>query len=183
MTFRLENSRSQCAFSLMEMLVAFGIGSLLLAAAAQLSMFTARSFAALGNYNDLDRASRNALDVMSRDIREAKIWGINASTNYAFFTNMDNSWFVYYWTPSTKTLNRYYYRNGTYQQEVVLTGCDYFSFRIWQRNPTNQFWFPYSANSQPYLTKLVDVSWRCSRRVLNQYNTESVQTAKIVLRN
>ena len=32
--------------------------------------------------------------------------------------------------------------------------------------------------------KLVDLNWRCSRQILQQkVNTESVQTAKIVIRN
>ena len=58
--------------SLMEMLVAAAIGSLLLTAVAYLSLYSARSFVALGNYADLDQLSRNALDVMSRDIRQSK---------------------------------------------------------------------------------------------------------------
>jgi hypothetical protein len=34
------------------------------------------------------------------------------------------------------------------------------------------------------MAKLVDVSWLCSRKILGRkVNTESVQTAKIVMRN
>ncbi len=172
-------------WTLAEMMVAVGIGSLILMAVMQTSLFTSRSFAALGNYCDLDQASRNALDRMSRDIREARVYGDYAANGMSF-TNMDNTWFSYTWDPTHKTVTRVWGTvspKATTSSTVVLTGCDYFSFRIWQRNPTNQFWFPYSAMADPHVTKLVDVSWKCSRRVLNQFNTESVQTAKIVLRN
>jgi hypothetical protein len=176
--------RSRQAMSLLDMMVAMGIGSLLMAAVMQTSVWTSRSFCALGNYNDLDRKSRSALDNMTRDIRQARVLSF-ANTNQMFFTNQDNTWFSYQWDPANKVVTKTASALGSFGRTntTVLTGCDYFSFSIFMRNPTNQFWFPYSANSQPTLAKLVNVSWRCSRQVVGQYNTESVQTAKIVLRN
>ncbi len=183
--------RFAAAWTIMEMSIAMCVSSILMAALMQTSLFTSRSFVAMGNYSDLDRASRNALDNMTRDIRQAKVFSpLYYSTNFMYFTNMDNSYFGYAWNPNDKTVSRingnYNPANSTFfnlQTNVVLTGCDFFSFRIWLRNPTNGFLFPYSANGSPVDTKLVDVSWRCSRRVLAQFNTESVQTAKIVMRN
>jgi len=65
------------------------------------------------------------------------------------------------------------------RQYVLLTGCDYFCFNVFQRNPTNQFWFPYDCSTNAYMTKLVNVSWKCSRKILGaKVNTESVQTAQ-----
>ena len=57
--------------TLVELMVATGVGSIVLAAVMALSLFSARSFAALGNYVDLDIKSRTALDQMSSDIRQA----------------------------------------------------------------------------------------------------------------
>lgn len=179
------NRAPRLAFSLLEMMVATGIVSIILLAVMQVSMYTARSFVALGNYNDLDRISRNALDTMSRDIRQAKVLGYY-STNRLFFTNLDNSsaWFGYTWAADRQVVARVTGTADTLtSSNVVLTGCDFFSFRIWLRNPTNGFEFPYTAQGQSANAKLVDVSWRCKRKFLNQFNTESVQTAKIVLRN
>jgi len=172
-------------------MVAMGLATIVMAALMQTSMFTSRSFVAMGNYADLDRASRNALDHMTRDIRQAKLLSPEYyRENLMVFTNLNGGYFGYAWDPRAKTVIRF---TGDYdpatdtflnaQTNVMLTGCDFFSFRIWQRNPTNGFEFPYSTTSHPLDTKLVDVSWRCSRRVLSQFNTESVQTAKIVLRN
>src|SRR5438552_14986314 len=126
---------SSVAWTLVEMMVGTGIGSLILIAAAQITMFTARSFVAMGNYDDLDRASRNALDVMSREIRQAKSVGYYA-TNQLVLTNMDGTTFSYTYQPGAATVTRQY---GT-ETNVLLSGCDYFCFHIWQRNPTNQFW-------------------------------------------
>ena len=57
--------------TLVEMLVAVGLGSMLVATAGSLWLFGSRSFVAMGNYASLDTKSRNALDLMSRDIRQA----------------------------------------------------------------------------------------------------------------
>ncbi|HWQ93551.1 MAG TPA: hypothetical protein VN673_17945 [Clostridia bacterium] len=170
-------------WSLVELLVTLGIASLVLMAVMQVSLFTARSFAAMGNYADLDRASRNALDLMSREIREGKIQRVGY---YRLgFTNKNGSYFAYRWNPGNKTVARLAgpSPSNITSSNLLLAGCDYFKFRVFLRNPTNQFWFPWEATGQEGNTKLVDLSWKCSRRVLSQYNTESVQTAKIVLRN
>ncbi len=176
---RLKARFARRGWTLVEMMVGIGAGSLLLGAVAQITVFTARSFVAMGNYADLDRASRNALDVMSREIRCAKSVG-SFSTSSLQLTNIDGTVFSYTYNPSTSKVTRNFGSEST----VLLTGCDYFYFHIFFRNPTNQFWFVNSSTNQPYLTKLVDVSWKCSRKILDQkVNTESVQTAKIVIRN
>src|SRR5205807_3583639 len=64
--------------TLVETLIATGIGTVILTAVMAVSLFSARSFAALGNYVDLDIKSRQALDLMSQDIRQ-----VDALTSYA----------------------------------------------------------------------------------------------------
>ncbi len=183
--------RRQAGWTLLETSIAVCLSSLIMGALMQTSLFTSRSFVALGNYCELDQASRNALDTMTREIRQAKVFSPQYyRTNMMAFTNLNNSFFGYVWDPRSKVVSRFSgdfnAANSSFvnvRTNIMLTGCEYFSFRIWQRNPTNGFKFPYSATSTAIDTKLVDVSWRCSRRVLNQFNTESVQTAQIVLRN
>ena len=58
-------------FTLVEMMIGLGLSSLILALSGSLWLFGSRSFVAMGNYTDLDAKSRNALDLMSRDIRQA----------------------------------------------------------------------------------------------------------------
>jgi len=66
---------------------------------------------------------------------------------------------------------------------TLLTECDFLQFNISQRTPSNGVFGFYPA-SRADLCKLVDVSWRCSRTMLGKkLHTESVQTARIVIRN
>ena len=53
-------SRFSRAMTLVEIMVAVAIGSLVLAVVGTLSMYSGRNFASMGNYVDLDIASRKA---------------------------------------------------------------------------------------------------------------------------
>ena len=57
-------ARPARAFTLVEMMVAMALGSVVMTAVVSLSVYSARTFASLGNYTDLDLHSRNALDVI-----------------------------------------------------------------------------------------------------------------------
>lgn len=168
------------ALSLLETMVVMGIVSLMLTAVASFIVYTARSFVAVGNYADLDQASRYTLDVMTRDIRESR--ALTAfTTNTLTLTAEDNETLVYHFSPSASTLTR---RKGTEAPTVMLEQCDYLRFSIYQRSPSNNFSFYPVTDNRWDLAKLVDVSWKCSRQILGEkVNTESVQTAKIVMRN
>lgn len=183
-----ETSKRRRAFSLVEMLVSVGVGSLILMATALLSVYGNQSFVCVGNYLDLDRVSRAALDQMTRDARQA-VSLASYSTNQLVFSDCDSNQLNFYWNPATKLLTRTQKIGATTATTTLLTQCDFLSFRIYQRNPIpGQFNFYPATNASgvyvPGLCKLIDVSWRCSRTVLgNAINTESVQTAKICLRN
>jgi hypothetical protein len=65
---------------------------------------------------------------------------------------------------------------------MLLTNVDFLSFQIFQRNPVAGTYDTYPTSSATNC-KLVSVSWICSRSILgSKLNTESVQTAKIVIR-
>lgn len=165
--------------TLVEMLVAVAVGSLVLTAVGLLMFFTARSFVALGNYNDLDQASRTALDTISRDIREARSLVAPYTTNRLVFIDNNTNTLVLFWDPTTRILTK---TVGTGTPKVLLEQCDYLRFGISQRNPSNAFNFYPAASTAT--AKLVDVTWTCSRQMFQKkVNTESMQTAKIVIRN
>src|SRR3954465_6901969 len=79
--------RRRCAgFTLMEMAVAGSIGLLILLSLGAVQMYSSRSFAAQYNYVDLNNQSHQALDKMSKHIRQTA--GMTAfSTNDITFTN------------------------------------------------------------------------------------------------
>lgn len=167
----------QSAYTLIEVTVASGLVAIVGLVVMSTMLFMGRSFEAMGNYSDLNQASRQTLDIMTSDIRQAKTM-TSFATNQLAFTDLTNGTFSYTWDPSAATLTRVY--NG--QSMVLLTSCDSLVFHISQRSPSNNFVFwPASAAAD---AKLVDVSWICSRQILGQkVNTESVQTAKITIRN
>jgi hypothetical protein len=159
------------------MVVAAGIGTVLMTAVASLMYFSARSYASLANYIDLDQHSRKALDRMSLEFRQAD--GLTAyATNQLVFVSGGQTNLSYTFSPYFRTLVR---TNGS-TVETLLTECDALTFTIYGRatlsNAFDQFPTTNAANA-----KLIKVSWTCSRKILgNKVNTESVQSAKIVIR-
>ena len=164
--------------TLVEIMVATAVGSIALAAVMSLWLFSARSFVAMGNYADLDRASRNALDLMSREIRGTRSLSSFSATHLQFVDN-DNTSLVYRFDADARQLVR---EKANTNRTVLLNQCDFLAFHVSQRNPSNDFNFYTTTVARQ--AKLIDVSWRCSREILGaRVNTESVQTAKIVVRN
>ena len=182
------------AFTLVEMMVGVGVGSLVLASVAALTMYTSRSFVVMGNYEDLEIKSRNAVDAIGREIR-------NSSALLAFQTNLpitsltltnataaNSVVLTYNSTKRTLVLQK----TGQAAQ-TILTQCDQWNFALYDRAPitnsfsTNILFYP-ATNALGQLDqtycKLINMSWSCSRQILSvKLTTESVQTAQIVLRN
>jgi Tfp pilus assembly protein PilW len=171
--------RRGAAFTLTEFLVVVGISGLLLAAIAQLMVFTGRSFASLMNYIELDKYSRNALDQMVWKIRQADSLSAFTSNRLAFSYNATNT-LVYEYSPQARTLTEI---EGGYSK-ILLRGCDTLIFSIYQRNTAAGTYDQFPASLTNSSAKLIQMSWTCSRTVLGTLvNTESMQSAKIVIRN
>jgi hypothetical protein len=163
---------------LIDLLVGSGLASLVVMVLSLLMLFGGRSFVAMANYVILDQKSRNALDRMSKEIRQCNRL-ISWSTNYLMFEDSDGGNLLYYYVPSSRTL----YRFKDWQQTTgpLLEGCDYLKFWTFQRNPVSGSYDQYPSATVD-TCKLVQLSWVCSRRILSSQNTESVQSAKVVIR-
>ena len=164
-------------FTLSEVLISIAVGSIVLLVVAATGLYSARSFASIANYVDLDADSRNALDQLTKDVRQVNRLVSNTSTNLTF-ENADGSTLEYVYSPAAQTLTRINAGVST----TLLTECDSLSFSIFQRNPIGGTYdqFPTASAST---TKLINVSWRCTRSLMGrEYNSESVQTSKIVIR-
>jgi hypothetical protein len=171
-------------FTLVEVLIMSAIATVVMGAVITFSIFATRSFLALGNYNDLDKASRNALDRISREIRQTSAVASFATNRLVFVDYDGQTNLIYQWTPPAGNTPGHLDRTKAGQTTVLLNQCDYLNFGISQRNPSNNFNFYPVATNNLSTAKLIDLSWRCSRKILQQkVNIESVQTAKIVMRN
>ena len=178
-TFTKSARKRGAGFTLVELLVAMAIGSLVLGGLAALMFYTGRSFAALANYVDLDAYSRNALDTMSREIRQTRRLVAGTSTRLEF-EDFDGGTLVYQFNADARTLTRS--KNGVVNTEPLLRECNFLQFSMFQRNPINGQYNQYPT-ATPDQCKLVQLRWICSRDLIqSRRNTESVQSAKIVIR-
>lgn len=164
-------------FTLIEVMVAAGISSLLLLVLASFSLYAGRSCASLSNYAELETQSRLALDRMSQQVRQAH--GVTACTaTNLVLRDADGSALEFVYDPTAETLTRI--KNGV--SSVLLEGCVLLRFDLFQRNPIKGTYDAYPAAS-PATCKLVQVTWVCTRSLLGaKLNSESVQSAKIVIR-
>jgi len=176
--------------TLVELMVASGISSIVIAIVAVLILFAARSFAALANYQALDQASSQAADQMSREIRKATSvvnFQNTGTPRWITFanTNASPSYTIRYeWTDADRTLTAR--RSDQADADVLLQGCELWDFTFQQRTPLPGPQFGFSTNMVNQAEcKLVTMTWKCVRSINGTalLNTETVQTAQIVMRN
>jgi Tfp pilus assembly protein PilW len=177
--FSFSKCRAQArrGWTLVEMMVSMVGGGTVLASMLVTSGMMSNSMLAIINYDQLNQASRKTLDLMSRDLRNTSVVTQLSSSRVVVTNSITGDSITYAWDGQGQFTRTY---NGV--STVMLTGCDTLTFQGFQRNPTNNLCFlPASVASQ---TKLISVSWRCSRKILGaKLNTESVQTAQICIRN
>ena len=174
-----KRSQRRSGLTLVELLVSVAICSILLVGLAALVFYTGRSYAALANYVDLDATSRNALDTMSREIRQTRQL-LTGTTNKLTFEDFDGRPLVYEYIPADRKLVRS--KDGVPDAQPLLTECNFLEFLMFQRNPIGGQYNQYpTANAAT--CKLIQLRWVCSRDLItSRWNTESVQSAKIVIR-
>ncbi len=173
--------------TLVEIMVAMGIGGVILAVVGSLSLWSGKGFAAMANYAELDAASRNALDQITRDIRQVQ--GLNTYTDTSTVKELalidsDGQPLYFRYNKVGKTLTRV--KSG--ESFTLLRDCTMLNFNLYQRNNVSNTFNQYlvATGTNASLTcKVVQIDWICSRRLLptELINSESVQTAKIVIRH
>ena len=170
--------RPAAAFTLPEILVSAALGGLVLLVVAMVSIYSGRSFVAIANYVGMDQVSQLALDKMSREIRQAHRL-IEFSPTSLTFEDGNKQQFTFNYDPEARTL----VRTGGETTNVYLTDCDSLEFSNFQRTTISN---TFDAYEPAYVTntRLIQVTWTCSRTILGaKVNTESVQSTKVVLRN
>ena len=163
--------------TMIEVLMATAIGLTLLSIVGSVSIYSGRSMTGISYYAELEDQSRRALNLMTTEIRQAR--DVKAySTNDITLVDFDGTDLRYYWNPT----NRFVVRSKGNQERTLLTGCDFLSFRVFQRNTLPHSYEQYSATNN-LTVKLIDLNWVCTRSMLGiRTNTESVQSAKVVIR-
>ena len=177
--------QSRRAFTIAEMWLAMAVSSIILVALLGFGSYAGKSFAALTNYVDLEQKSQIALDTMTREIRQTECllnfgtMTLNGQliTNSLTFRDSDGLELNYNYTANgvlTRTKND--------RSTMLLTNCDFLTFQVYNRIPYTNSFDHFQAGVAEN-GKLISVTWVCSRTVVgSKLNTESVQTAQIVIR-
>ena len=180
--------RNASGMTVLELMVASALGAVVLTVVWLLTIFAFRSFAALGNYAELDGTSRAALDRMGREIRQAThvvSTQPTGPTRWLTVANLDVSppeTNKFTWALSTGNLVWDQWVGGAQFTKTNLTGCDQWGFEMFTRAPDSNGVF--HPTTDMGLCKLINMNWRCSRKILGKkVNTETVLTAQVVLRN
>lgn len=168
------HSKSLRGMTLVEMMVAVAVASLILAVIATASMTSSLWFAALANYVDMDAKSRNALDQMTLKIRQAGALTEFSPTHLKFASpGQTNSFLVYDWDAASGSLMEW--NTGDSTTNTLLTGCNQLTFSLYNAS--------FASTTNLSQGKGLSVNWKCSRTVLGRTTTEDMQQALIVLRN
>ena len=176
-------------FTLIEMVTSVGLGLILLTGVAILYINGNESFVAMANYQNLDRYSCNALDVLGREIRGASaVIATNASSITLTNATLGTSIIITY-NSTNRTLvltgTQIQLETGASTPVTNLTGCDSWSYTMYSRAPTvSSTNIIFNGTNNMAECKLIEMNWNASRTILGaKLTTESVQTAQIVLRN
>lgn len=171
-------------FTLLETMIVMGLAGIVLAIVVATYKYSGTSFAAMGNYADLDRKSRAALDLLSREIRNSSaLIAVGTSPKSLTFTNATtrkNITITY--DSSARTLSLAKTGQST---QTLLTSCDQWDYSLYGRVPVlTSSNITFNAVTDISACKLINMTWKCSRTIFgSKRNTETIQTAQIVLRN
>ncbi|NJM55009.1 MAG: hypothetical protein HC841_02985 [Verrucomicrobiae bacterium] len=170
------SSRRRSGFTIAEMLIALGAGSLVLAAVASMSIYTARTMQMMVQYSDMEQENQRVLDSMSQTIRSAD--RITAFTSTSLTLLSQGQTISYGYNAGTKTLTQSIGGTNT----VLLTNVQSLGFSVYARNVStnsfNQF-----LSSGTNTAKAVIVNWVSRDQVVGTAQTETVRSARIVVRN
>ncbi len=171
-------------WTLVEMMVAVGLFSIAGAALMTLYVYSIKSFASLTNYAMLDMENRKAMDLLTKELRQARYIKGYASNNVRsslVFRNGDGYDVTYSFSPTQKVMTRQV--NGS--TTMILTNCDLLDFNLFQRNPSSNSYglFPVASANWTQTVKVVQLTWKTARHVpAGPINSENVQTARVVIR-
>jgi prepilin-type N-terminal cleavage/methylation domain-containing protein len=180
----IAGKRNKRGFTLVETMVVMGLAGIVLAIIMATYNYSGTSFSAMGNYTELDRKSRAALDLLSREIRNssALIGVTNSPKALTFYNGTTGKRVTITYDSANKLLK--FDKTGQATQ-ILLTSCDQWDYALYGRVPTpTSSNITFNAVTDITACKLVNMTWKCSRTIFgSKRNTETIQTAQIVLRN
>jgi hypothetical protein len=177
--------RAKRAWTLLEMIIAVGIFSMGSAGLMGLYLFSIKSMASMYNYAVLDQYNRQAMDLLTREVRQSKNVLAYSTNSISILTAADdgsNPTVTYSFNPSSKKMVRTS-SDGT--SKVLLNNCNLLSFQLFTRCPSNGVFgsFPVATGNWSNTVKVLQLTWKTSMSLPSGIiNSENIQTARIVIR-
>ena len=178
-------SKSQNGFTYVELMVAAGLGTVLVTLLLVLTIYGQQSFALMTNYSELDSKTRNTVALLSREIREATqviAAKTNANGKSLTLTNaLDAMTIKLIWDSTDRTLTM---QKNPGVSGILLTGCDQWNYTLYDGAPTIAGGnVSFTPSASPATCKLIQMSWSCSRTLIGKANASSVESVRFGLRN
>jgi hypothetical protein len=172
-------NRRRAAFTLAEYLVATSIGLFVIAAALVLWAFATQTCASLFGYVELSSSSKNTLDLVSQQVRNAKRV-VSCSATQLVIIDPDGSTNRLTYDAAQRKLVSYRGRTTS----TLLQECTNFQFSVYQRTPIPGSYELFTNGWSTNTAKVVQMQWVCSRAVTGDRGAvESQISSKVVLRN
>jgi Tfp pilus assembly protein PilW len=171
------------AFTLIEMITAAGVSVLAFFAVVSTLLYGFKSTAIVGNYSDMNRLDREAIDIMTRDIRQAdQVTGCTSNQLKILAVDMNTgatNTLTYDYSSSAKTLSR---TLGS-STRTLVTGIvpNTLQFTMYQRNPIGGSISNYTTTNYASC-KVVQLTWRTSRSTIGLGETDTGQSCAVVIR-
>jgi len=161
-------------FTLMELMLAIGIGGIILAGAATSLNLWARSSVSIGNYAEMSGSCRRALDIFASDVRMADDVTVSSSGVFTF-TAYDAS--------NNKVTVNYTFDNVA--DQVVRTYDGAITVLLNNVDRFNLSYFDLTRNSttNALSVKEVQIEAILLKKTLTLSNTDEIISARFMLRN
>ena len=179
--------RSRSAWTLVEIMVAVAVFSIVGLVLMGTYLFSVKTMASMYNYALLDQSNRQAMDQLTREIRQARKV-LNYTTNSITIQTADEDnttgpTVTYSFSPNAQKMIRTS-TDGT--SKAILNNCSLLSFQLFKRCPSNSIFgsFPVATNDWMNTVKVLQLTWKTSIILSTGIvNSENIQTARIVIRN
>jgi prepilin-type N-terminal cleavage/methylation domain-containing protein len=179
--------RARQGWTLLEMMIAVGIFSLVGMSLMGTYMFSVKTMASMYSYALLDAYNRQAMDQLTWEIRQSKkvlAYTTNSITILAVNpTNGVESTIKYQFSPTKKKMVRQNLSDNT--SKLLLDNCSLLQFDLFTRCPSNAVFgaFPVAVNNWSNTVKVLQLTWKTAvTKPDGIINSENVQTARIVIR-
>ena len=170
-----------CGFSLVEILVASSLATMVMAGVMTAFLFIGRTSVSLRNYADLETQARNAMETFAQDVRMSSGVAWTSASSLTLSIQQGNTTIpaTYTYDPTARTFSR---TIGT-TTDILITNIRSFAFNAYSIDTTSISLAAPNASTNT-ATKQIQISLETERfnRTL-ALHTNKVISARFVLRN